>query len=145
MPRRLREFRSLSRGDQELLCTSVVVQLWCRALLATTTRRRASRVVRSLVAVLPPYAAVGDPDRIAWAVRCADVHLPGTGTCLTKATVGEALLAASGHQATVRLGVAKPDATFRAHAWVERDGRVLIGDLDDLDRYASLADWDVDP
>jgi hypothetical protein len=38
----------------------------------------------------------------------------------------------------VRIGVRKAGSEFRAHAWVEHEGRVLLGDLDDLSQYTPL-------
>ena len=42
------------------------------------------------------------------------------------------------HTHQIHLGVARPDrAAFEAHAWLELDGRVLVGDHD-LGRYTRL-------
>jgi len=47
--------------------------------------------------------------------------------CLTKALVLHNLLLKRGIASEVVVGVAIEDRSMRAHAWVERDGRVLIG------------------
>jgi hypothetical protein len=141
----LRKFASLSREERLLLCTSAVLLCACRALLAVVGLDRARRVVARLVGVSPPFTRVDDPEYVAWAVACANAYLPGSGTCLSQAVVGAALLAAHGYPATVRLGVAKPGAAVEAHAWVEREGTVVVGELSDLDRYRRLSSWTVDP
>jgi len=44
-----------------------------------------------------------------------------------------------GHPADVRIGVVKNETGgLIAHAWVESDGRVVVGDSSDLSRYARL-------
>ena len=66
-------------------------------------------------------------ERIVWAVGAADQLVPWT-TCLVRALAAQALLARRGHASQLRLGVAGGSGrTFEAHAWLERDGRVLIG------------------
>ena len=79
-----------------------------------------------------------DPEALAWAVGAAARRFP-KASCLTQAIALEALLAEAGHPSAVRIGVARrTDGSFEAHAWVELDGRVLIGGLPDLERYAVL-------
>jgi hypothetical protein len=47
---------------------------------------------------------------------------------LTQALAAHLLLLRNGFDAELCLGVARgPGGNFRAHAWVEQDGRVLIG------------------
>jgi transglutaminase superfamily protein len=66
-------------------------------------------------------------ERIVWAVGAADRLVPRT-TCLVRALAAQALLARRGHASQLRLGVAGGSGrAFEAHAWLERDGRVLIG------------------
>jgi hypothetical protein len=139
------EVVSLSRTELALLCTAAVLLPTGRLLLAISGLDRARWTVGRLAGVLPPRAGVEEPDRIPPAIRCASRHLPGTYACLAQAVVGEALLAASGYRATVRLGVSGRAAEFEAHAWVERRGDVVLGDLDDLDRFRQLTTWHTDP
>jgi hypothetical protein len=66
-------------------------------------------------------------ERIVWAVGAADRLVPGT-TCLVRALAAQVLLARRGHASQLRLGVAGGGGrAFEAHAWLEQDGRVLIG------------------
>ncbi|HKJ60203.1 MAG TPA: lasso peptide biosynthesis B2 protein, partial [Halobacteriales archaeon] len=89
---------------------------------------------------LPPSRPVPDPDRVARAVRAAGRGLPLAPACLGSAIVGHAMLDANGHPSDIRIGVTKADPDeLEAHAWVERDGHVLVGDLPDLSRYRPLA------
>lgn len=66
-------------------------------------------------------------ERIVWAVGAADRLVPGT-TCLVRALAAQVLLARRGHASQLRLGVAGGGGrAFEAHAWLEQDGRVVIG------------------
>ena len=58
--------------------------------------------------------------------------------CLVQAVAAEAMLIRAGHPCELRIGAAKngPNELI-AHAWLESEGRVLIGDFE-LDRYTPL-------
>lgn len=65
--------------------------------------------------------------RIVWAIEAASRRVPGA-TCLTQALSAKLLLWCFGHQTRLCLGVARSSTgEFRAHAWLERDGRPLVG------------------
>jgi hypothetical protein len=79
-----------------------------------------------------------EPEALAWAVRTAARRVP-QALCLTQALALDALLAEAELVATVVIGVARrPDGSFEAHAWVEHEGRVLIGGLPDLERFSVM-------
>jgi hypothetical protein len=66
-------------------------------------------------------------DRIAWAVSLAGRYVP-RATCLTQALAMQILLKREGIAVQLHLGVAKDEqGRVTAHAWLEQDGRVLIG------------------
>lgn len=78
------------------------------------------------------------PDLLIRMVDIAGRHVPGTGSCLTRALAAQLLLARRGHRSTVRIGVARGGGQqLKAHAWLESEGRVLIGDSE-LECYAPL-------
>lgn len=68
------------------------------------------------------------PERITWAVTAVAVRVP-RATCLTQALAATLILVRHGHPATLRVGVAKnDDGSLRAHAWLESDGRTILGE-----------------
>ncbi len=77
-------------------------------------------------------------ERGVWALQAARRYVP-RATCLTQALAGQLLLAFNGTSASVRIGVAKKGARdFEAHAWLESDGKILIGGEDADQRYTLL-------
>ena len=67
-------------------------------------------------------------DRTIWAVETASRYFPAIGTCLTQALAIHALLARQGCTSILRIGVKRDtDGKFIAHAWLEKDGIILIG------------------
>jgi hypothetical protein len=78
-------------------------------------------------------------ERIAWAVRAAGRRIPRS-TCLVEALAVQLLFARYGYGSKLRIGVAR-DASrkFVAHAWVEVDGRIVVGRRKEM-RYTGLPD-----
>ena len=85
-------------------------------------------------------ASVESPAAIAWAVQAAARRVPGTRTCLLEALAADAMLRRRSYRSELRFGVRSKDAgsSLDGHAWVECDGRVVVGDVDDLDAYDQL-------
>ncbi len=66
-------------------------------------------------------------ERIARAVASVARRVPGA-SCLTQVVAASLLSARYGHDATLRLGVAKNEGKVVAHAWLESEGRVVLGE-----------------
>lgn len=91
------------------------------------------------------HVHIDDPQavHVARTVAVADRALPGSRKCLTRSLTTEFLLRVYGYSPTHRIGVDKePDGTVKAHSWIEHEGRILIGDLEDLNRYEPLPPLD---
>jgi hypothetical protein len=118
-----RKFAGLSALERRL-----VLKAWCTLI-----------VVRTLLWVVPyrwiearvmqPAPATPDPvppAAIALAVTRASTFVP-FATCLTQALAGGFLIRRAGSHAMIHFGVAKGTEGFKAHAWLESDGGILIG------------------
>ena len=139
---RLGKFLRLPVIDRHLLVNVLLlvwivrVSLWLlpfrviRQLLARLARESVRVQVEGRVPI----------DRIVWAVRLASRYAPAA-TCLTQALVARVLLGRSGHPAALRIGVARSETgQLQAHAWVESNGRVVIGGSESsLKHYSLLA------
>jgi hypothetical protein len=120
---------ALPTRERHLLCLTLVLMAHVRAALSLLPSRTSLRLVRRL-AILPDRAPRADrpaPAQLAWAVETASRVVP-RATCLTQAVVGKLLLRHFGYDAQLCVGVARSSGgAFYAHAWVEREGRTLIG------------------
>ena len=77
-------------------------------------------------------------DQITWAMHHAQRIIP-RATCLPQAIAAEALLTRGGLPADLRIGVKKTsDGKLAAHAWVESNGRIVVGHLPELGTYTRL-------
>jgi hypothetical protein len=137
---RLGKFVALPREEKRLLVRALFSVASIRAALwiapAKTLRSVAGRSSQQTV-----ERHDGDEvsiDRIVQAVERVSPYVP-KATCLTQALAAQIMLTQEGYSTRLVIGVAKSDNDDReAHAWVEHQGRVIIGDLGELSRYAPL-------
>ena len=77
--------------------------------------------------------------RVGWAIRKAANHVP-RATCLTQALAAQLLLSRFHYASQLCIGIArKEDGGMDAHAWIEAEGRVVIGG-EELERFTRMPD-----
>jgi hypothetical protein len=126
----LGKFLSLPAGERYLLFSALFhlvtirVGLWLlplQQLLKRLPKMAAARDEARASKMLPA-------ERIAWAICVVSRYLPGTRNCLVQALAVQAMLAHRGYSSHLRIGVAKDEeGRFKAHAWVECEGKIVIG------------------
>ena len=82
-----------------------------------------------------PMSAI--PERAAYCVEVASRFYPFRPTCLKKALVLCWLLRRKGFDVQVQIGAARDRGRLDAHAWVEHQGRIILG-APAPGRYATL-------
>lgn len=75
------------------------------------------------------------PGKLAKIVSFAN-HLLPFSTCLSQALVGKKLFTEHGHKAEIHIGI-PPNIRdeFEAHAWLSHNGKILLGNLYNLNEY----------
>ena len=134
----------MNAADRNLLAGAAAVLLLMRYGLATLGYAK----VRQWVSRPHRIAAPGDSgeiDRIVWAVSAAGRVALGEKPCLPIAMATQWLLSRRGFSTDLRIGVMRGESgNLEAHAWVEREGLILIGDspaLDRMERLPALSSW----
>ena len=96
-----------------------------------------SRVKRSaLRPVSDSDDARFDVATVCRAVERTARYLPGRYLCLPQALVGYAICSRYGSRPALRVGVNRTASeTLHAHAWLEYNGAVVLGDLPDLSLF----------
>jgi len=126
----VRSFIALAPRDRRLVSWTAVLLLGIRLALSFLSfgvvlngLRRVSRA-----SFFAHAAAPASIERALWAVEVCSNRLPPARTCLIRALAAQTLLVSAQNAARFRIGVAKDrDGTLQAHAWVESNGRVVIG------------------
>jgi hypothetical protein len=128
---RITKFLRSSRQDRALLLQAFWLLFGIRLALKTV-RFETLRATLVRLAARKGRRPLPDNDdeqqRTVWAVRSVGRVFPGISTCLTNALAAHVLLARRGYRSNLRIGVTR-DARgeFTAHAWLEREGTILIG------------------
>jgi len=84
---------------------------------------------------------VDSPSDVGRIVKTVARRLPMPMTCLVQALAAQAMLRRRGCDSTVEYGVRSGPAGGHAldsHAWLVSGGRVVVGEMDELNAYATL-------
>ncbi len=142
-PRRLRSLLALAPAERGLALRAVAWLGVFRVAIHLVSFPRLRRWVEARphggTSAEPAHAA---PLAVRRALSRAERSVPGA-TCLAQALTAELLLRELGAPAVLRLGVSTEPVAGRAldaHAWVESDGMVVVGDAD-FERYSPLASF----
>jgi hypothetical protein len=132
-------YRVLAAADWWLLIVvafaQVVTRIALRGIPLSVLRAKAARLRR-----LAQFAVRGSEERVAWAIEATGRRLGGSSTCLVRALVAELVLGSPERPVTLTIGVRRTaSGALEAHAWVGREGRVLIGVTSD--QYVPLVGW----
>lgn len=90
-----------------------------------------------------PETAIGNVDwflvrHVVGSVRLCSRYVP-FATCLTQALAARSLLSRMGLDSDLRIGVEKDEGErFGAHAWIELDGKIIIGRMPHHHRFTVL-------
>ena len=137
-PRRLVEFARLPAPRRRRLLAALRLLWFARVGLWTMSfkrlRDRLSAMERSREGQCPTVPL----DELVWCIEAAARYVPAA-TCLARSMAAQVFLRRHGYDTTLRIGVARDRrGTLEAHAWVESDGRVVVGKVEDFQRYAPL-------
>jgi hypothetical protein len=133
----LKAFAALTSQDRRLFLRTLGLVAAVRIGLFLLSFKTLQRLTSRPVFQGSPLRPVG---RCVWAVRAASRYVP-RATCLTQALVGQRILAASGYESRIEIGVAKDERRrFLAHAWVVCSGEIVIGQ-EQAGRYIPIAAW----
>lgn len=141
--RKMQKFLSLSFTDQCFLLRVGLLMIGIRLGLSLLPFGR----LRHWLALLGqwrtsstnPTVTPHEFKHLIWTVEAMGRLVLRDRACLTQALVGQLLLQRRGYPAHLCIGVAQDDqGVFHAHAWVESQGKVIIGGQDSPRYFAPL-------
>jgi hypothetical protein len=134
-----RTFAALSGRERALLVAAGVVVAGVRAALILLPSRLIIRYISRLGAHTNEREPHTVPlSEVIWAVEAVTRRLRGS-SCVTESVSALLLLRRHGYAARFCVGVARgPRGDFQAHAWLEREGRTVIGRR--VQQYVRLPD-----
>jgi len=66
-------------------------------------------------------------EKLTWAVAVMSRYVP-KATCLTRALTAQIVLAGQNYNSNLKIGVSKNNGEFEAHAWLEADDKIVLGE-----------------
>ena len=127
--------------DRNLLIRAAFLLLLTRCGLVLLGYARLRRLLSGVSRphLRAPSECPGEVDRIIWAVSTTGAKVLRERPCLVIAMATHCLLSWRGVRTDLRIGAVRGLAgNLEAHAWVEQNGRVLIGQSPSLGRYHRL-------
>lgn len=133
----VRKFLGASRADRSLAVTCFRAVIAAGALVKLRPYRDLRKRLQTAPAVAEQHPRPSQPHILK--VLAAVARRMPWATCLIQAIAAQNVLANYGYASTLRIGVsADAKGEFAAHAWLEQDGRVLIGGENSPTSYAVL-------
>ena len=127
--RTLSRLLALSTLKRRLLIRAASLLWLTRLVLCAVSLRRTRRTLFLVVSAsrrVCPTRSTTDPADLAWAMATA--ARAGAHSCLVRALAAQALVELEGGQGWLVLGARRsPVGVLEAHAWLEQDGRVIVG------------------
>lgn len=138
--RAVTRFRALPGPERRALLLSAPLLMLTRVLLrlfpVVSVKRWLHRLAQMARDPMDEAEALRSIPR---AVTTASRHVPGGRHCLTKALVAWALLEAAGAPAELKAGLRRdPGGVLLGHAWLEREGQVVMDAGEDPGSFAPL-------
>ena len=136
------ELPKLSRGGKKLFLQAYILISMIRlGLYILPFQRLQSLILKAeglkFFASVVPDATVR---AIALSVERSARYSMGNPMCLAKALTTVVLMSIYDYPYQINIGVAKGKSdNLEAHAWVESEGRVIVGYLPDLSRYVPMS------
>jgi hypothetical protein len=124
-----RKFLRFTGIERRLVIEAAVLLVWYRlavwVLPFPLLRRLLFDDSASMPSVRQPRSEIRES---IWAIRVAQYYIPKTDVCLVESLVAKTLLRWEGYAPRLRIGVVNDrERDFEAHAWVECDGRMVMG------------------
>ena len=114
-----------------------VVEAWFRLLgVRLLLYLRPAVTVKTYRQSKPGKKKTSSTAELIYAIKLAAKYCPGA-SCLVQALAAKAMLASYGHSADLCIGVSQVSG-FKAHAWLELENHIILGDIDNLSEYHIL-------
>lgn len=135
------KLRRCSAADWKALSMAGPTVATVAVLLRMLPFRRVQRLLEADPSGPPFLLSEAEEGRLLWAVEAVSRRLLPARPCLTQALAAQVLLQRrGGRPAHLKFGVIREDeGGIQAHAWLERDGSVLLGGTESPQRYNILS------
>ncbi|QHG14942.1 lasso peptide biosynthesis B2 protein [Nostoc sp. ATCC 53789] len=139
----LSKFIKLNSQKKQLLINTFIVLTLVRLGLWLLSFKTLHQLLLRLSNAKPKYQEKHhiSIETIIWAVEVSSHYMLGV-KCLARALTCQVFMSRHGYTSNLCIGVAKgQEGELKAHAWLENQGQVVIGDVADLPNFSQLASF----
>ncbi|MBD2513107.1 lasso peptide biosynthesis B2 protein [Nostoc muscorum FACHB-395] len=139
----LSKFIKLNSQKKQLLINTFIVLTLVRLGLWLLSFKTLYQLLLRLSNAKPKYQEKHhiSIETIIWAVEVSSHYMLGV-KCLARALTCQVFMSRHGYTSNLCIGVAKgQEGELKAHAWLENQGQVVIGDVADLPNFSQLASF----
>ena len=140
--KRLRKFLNLTNGDRYLLISTFILLSLVRLGLFLLPFKTLQKLLSAISQIKTKSNEVDltNLGKIVGSVNLSSRYMPLGVKCLARALTTQVLMSQYGYLPQLKIGVAKGEqGKLEAHAWVEYQGKLVIGYLPDLSRFIPLS------
>ena len=136
---KLVKFLNLNKQERQLFIQAYVLLMLIRLGLFLLPFQTLKKILGKVSQIGKPTNSQITTRSIAQVINRSSRFSPGTVLCLAKALATDTLMNIYGFPCQLHIGVAKgQDNNLEAHAWVEAEGKVVVGYLPDLSRFKAM-------
>lgn len=135
--RRLTKFFNLPAAEQRRALQAGMLVVAFRLGLWVVPYKHLKRIVDRV----PRRKVQGTDQQMAAIIRnvVSISRFVPSATCLTQALATQVLLKGEGFDPKLQIGVARDAGIFKAHAWVECNGQIVVGDFSESIQYTAMS------
>ena len=124
----IRSFLKLSFEDKFILIKSFFLLWTIRIMLWIFPFSVIQRILSKFTVISGETHSI-PLEKLTWAVAVMSRYVP-KATCLTRALAAQILLAGQNYPSNIKIGVSKAEGNFEAHAWLESDSKIVLGETE---------------
>ena len=131
------KFLLLSLRKKQLILIAFSILIFIKILLCFLSFNLLSKItnkIKSQKSFLDKYSE----KEIIWSMNAISNHIGFVKNCLVKSLAAKILLALSGLESSLNVGVKKESNILDVHAWLERNGNIIIGETQPIKNYVQL-------
>jgi len=125
----IKRFLKLNTSEKFILIKAFFLLLTARIMLWILPFSVIKKIIKKITVINQENDANSkiSIETLTWAIRVMSIYTP-KATCLTRAIAGQILLSRYNYSSNIKIGVYKNEEEFEAHAWLEADDGIILGE-----------------
>lgn len=115
------------KNSEKIIIFKALFLLWIvRVMLSLLPFRSIEQIIQKLTVKSDNNTSQFSIEKLTWSINIMTSYTP-KATCLNRALAAKILLSQYHHPSVVKVGVSKNEGEFEAHAWLESNNKLILG------------------